>query len=232
MRSGRRDGAPGRAPRAEDPRYRLGARTSTRSARPPATSSRCRSPSSRLIDERPGLVQGEMRPRRRERPAGARLLQAHDRERRRPRRRTTLRRTRASPTIPSSSAAPHLRFYAGAPLIYRPGLRLGTLCIIDFEPRDFSAADDQRGCRSSPTSSSRTCVSTRPTCATRRNSPRGARPRPPCRERIPLPPPGRARERPHRSRPRRRPPLLHLSRRDADARLLAPTRRSASACAT
>lgn len=30
---------------------------------------------------------------------------------------------------------PHIRYYAGAPLIY-DGIRLGSLCLIDFEPRD------------------------------------------------------------------------------------------------
>lgn len=30
---------------------------------------------------------------------------------------------------------PHIRYYAGAPLIY-DGIRLGSLCLIDFVPRD------------------------------------------------------------------------------------------------
>ncbi|KQP88999.1 hypothetical protein ASF60_19850 [Methylobacterium sp. Leaf113] len=34
--------------------------------------------------------------------------------------------------------APHIRFYAGAPLSLNPGLRVGTLCIIDTKPRSFS----------------------------------------------------------------------------------------------
>lgn len=38
----------------------------------------------------------------------------------------------------------HIRFYAGAPLIVRPGIRVGTLCLIDTEPRDFSEADASR----------------------------------------------------------------------------------------
>ena len=38
----------------------------------------------------------------------------------------------------------HIRFYAGAPLIVRPGIRLGTLCIIDTEPREFSKEEASR----------------------------------------------------------------------------------------
>ena len=38
----------------------------------------------------------------------------------------------------------HIRFYAGAPLIVRPGIRLGTLCIIDTKPCEFSKEEASR----------------------------------------------------------------------------------------
>ena len=36
---------------------------------------------------------------------------------------------------------PGVRFYAGAPLIYRRELRLGCLCLFDTAPREFSLGD-------------------------------------------------------------------------------------------
>ena len=40
---------------------------------------------------------------------------------------------------PLVTGVPHIRFYAGAPLVLQPGIRIGTLCIIDTAPRTFSA---------------------------------------------------------------------------------------------
>ena len=45
---------------------------------------------------------------------------------------------------PLVMGAPHIRFYAGVPLSLRPGVRLGTLCIIDTLPRSFGAEDEQQ----------------------------------------------------------------------------------------
>ena len=42
---------------------------------------------------------------------------------------------------PLVTGAPHIRFYAGAPLLLSSGLRLGTLCLIDREPRTLDALD-------------------------------------------------------------------------------------------
>jgi GAF domain-containing protein len=36
---------------------------------------------------------------------------------------------------------PHARFYAGAPLIYQDNIRLGSLCVLDTQPRSFSRGD-------------------------------------------------------------------------------------------
>ena len=40
---------------------------------------------------------------------------------------------------PLVTGEPSIRFYAGVPLILRPGIRLGTLCLVDKVPRAFSA---------------------------------------------------------------------------------------------
>ncbi len=40
------------------------------------------------------------------------------------------------------TGTPGIRFYAGAPLSFQPGLRLGSLCLVDPAPRSFSAEDE------------------------------------------------------------------------------------------
>ena len=47
---------------------------------------------------------------------------------------------------PSVSSAPNIRFYAGAPLVTSGGHVVGTLCVLDRQPRDFDATQTATLC--------------------------------------------------------------------------------------
>ena len=56
----------------------------------------------------------------------------------------TVEDARSDPRFASNplvTGEPFLRFYAGAPLIFREEVRLGALCLIHPEPRSFSLGD-------------------------------------------------------------------------------------------
>lgn len=44
---------------------------------------------------------------------------------------------------PQVTGAPHLRFYAGQPIFSREGRALGTLCLVDYVPRQFGEAQTE-----------------------------------------------------------------------------------------
>lgn len=43
---------------------------------------------------------------------------------------------------PLATSGPRIRFYAGAPLTYQEGIRLGAFCLMDQAPRDFTLGDE------------------------------------------------------------------------------------------
>ncbi|PSC05419.1 histidine kinase [Alsobacter soli] len=52
----------------------------------------------------------------------------------------TLRDSRSAQN-PFVTGQPHVRFYAGAPIVLSTGLRVGSVCIMDTKPRTLSRAE-------------------------------------------------------------------------------------------
>jgi GAF domain-containing protein len=44
---------------------------------------------------------------------------------------------------PLVNGAPHIRFYAGAPITYQPGVQLGSVCVVDSLPRNLDRDERQ-----------------------------------------------------------------------------------------
>lgn len=42
---------------------------------------------------------------------------------------------------PLVAGPPHVRFYAGAPIVLAPGVRIGAVCLLDMKPRAFNVGE-------------------------------------------------------------------------------------------